>query len=161
MLRHPLLVRACAPPSLLCDFFIYLPLAIDCTFVHVRARCGVARMTDQAALDAPRVCLDADGSVALEEGIAPEVVSELERRGHRVVVVLGHARAQFGRGQVILVRHESPVGTGDDGADDDDDDYDGATADGGVVSAAVPKTMRVLIGGSDGRADGCAMASSS
>jgi gamma-glutamyltranspeptidase len=114
----------------------------------------------QAALDAARVCLDADGSVALEEGIAPEVVSELSRRGHRVVVVRGHARAQFGRGQVILVRHESPVGTGGDADYDDDTDTmtTGGAAERGV---AVPKTMRVLIGGSDGRADGCAMASSS
>jgi len=84
----------------------------------------------QAALDAPRICLEANGKVALEEGISEDVVAELTRRGHVVHIVRGHARALFGRGQVIAVRHPTDV-----------------------------EPLRVLIGGSDGRADGCAMAS--
>ncbi len=59
----------------------------------------------QAALDLPRFCIEdslANGSVALEEGIAPAVADELTRRGHRVHMVDGWERVLFGRGQVIL-----------------------------------------------------------
>jgi len=63
----------------------------------------------QAALDAPRFCIDAEpigykGSatkVFLEEGISSDVVDELRRLGHHVVHLTGVARAQFGRGQII------------------------------------------------------------
>jgi gamma-glutamyltranspeptidase/glutathione hydrolase len=80
----------------------------------------------QAALDRPRFCIgdgNAGGQVALEQGISPEVLDELLRRGHPAVMVSGHERAHFGRGQVIL--READTG--------------------------------VLWGGSDPRADGCAM----
>ncbi|KAF9787192.1 gamma-glutamyltranspeptidase [Thelephora terrestris] len=63
----------------------------------------------QAALDAPRFCIDAKpngykgslSKVFLEEGISPEVVDELRRLGHHAVYLTGSSRAQFGRGQII------------------------------------------------------------
>jgi gamma-glutamyltranspeptidase/glutathione hydrolase len=80
----------------------------------------------QAALDRPRFCIadgTAGGQVALEEGISPEVQSELAKMGHTLYLVSGYARSTFGRGQIIR--------------------RDAAT--------------KVLCGGSDPRADGCAM----
>ncbi|RME07529.1 MAG: gamma-glutamyltransferase family protein [Anaerolineae bacterium] len=84
------------------------------------------RLDPQSALDRPRFCITdgrAGGTVALEEGISPEVTARLAEMGHPVEPTQGYARAVFGRGQVIL------------------------------RSA----TNGVLIGGSDGRADGLAM----
>lgn len=82
----------------------------------------------QQALDSPRLCLTVDdkgpdsgrGStspvsghtiVALEEGISPEVVSQLEKMGHRVQLVTGPGKGLFGRGQIIqsLVSHGKTV----------------------------------------------------
>jgi gamma-glutamyltranspeptidase/glutathione hydrolase len=80
----------------------------------------------QSALDQPRFCImngEAGGGVALEEGISPQVMSELVEIGHPVGPVSGYGRAVFGRGQVILRDAEKGV----------------------------------LWGGSDPRADGCAM----
>jgi gamma-glutamyltranspeptidase/glutathione hydrolase len=59
----------------------------------------------QAALDRPRFCIgdgSAGGQVALEQGIPAEALDELLRRGHPAVMVGGHERALFGRGQIIL-----------------------------------------------------------
>ncbi len=84
------------------------------------------RLDPQAALDRPRFCLEPfrqDGVVALEMGIPEGVMAELAALGHPVIMLKGHERAIFGRGQIIL-RDESGV----------------------------------LWGGSDPRADGCAMA---
>jgi gamma-glutamyltranspeptidase/glutathione hydrolase len=81
----------------------------------------------QAALDRPRFCIEAGpagGGVAIEEGIPEETYLALDRLGHPVKWVHGHARATFGRGQVIWRDPQSDV----------------------------------LWGGSDPRADGCAMA---
>jgi gamma-glutamyltranspeptidase/glutathione hydrolase len=71
-------------------------------------------MGPQAALDAPRFCIDGLDSnagpaclrsarVLLEEGLADEeAVAALRAMGHVVEgPVPGHARAVFGRGQVI------------------------------------------------------------
>ncbi len=80
----------------------------------------------QAALDRPRICLDEGepaGTVLVEDGIPEATVRGLQRRGHRLERVMGHERAVFGRGQVIL---RDP-------------------------------TSGVLCGGSDPRADGCAL----
>lgn len=80
----------------------------------------------QATLDRPRFCIDdgtAGGKVALEEGIPAEVQVELAKMGHIPYSVSGHARATFGRGQII--RRDASTGA--------------------------------LCGGSDPRADGCAM----
>ncbi len=101
-----------------------------------------AKMDPQAALDAPRFCIDqvdsavgpasvSDSVVLLEEGIDEKVAQELQKRGHAVgspgsksiQLVTGEARALFGRGQVIVRDKQS-----------------------GVLSA-----------GSDPRADGCAL----
>lgn len=65
----------------------------------------------QSALDLPRFCIDveqAGGRVALEEGISPQVVADLEKMGHPVYLVSGYDRSVFGRGQVIL--HDAETG---------------------------------------------------
>ena len=80
----------------------------------------------QAALDRPRLCINdgtAGGRVSLEEGLPSGLLEQLVGMGHPVEWVSGHARALFGRGQIILRERDSGV----------------------------------LWGGSDPRADGCAM----
>ena len=73
--------------------------------VQVLLNTLVFGLSPQAALDAPRICIDENTApgdlVYLEEGIAPEVVKGLEKLGHNVKVVGGMARSVFGRGQVI------------------------------------------------------------
>ena len=89
------------------------------------------QLDPQAALDRPRFCISggtASGQVALESGIPKDVMSKLAQMGHNVVPVSGYERAIFGRGQIII-RTE--------------DGQSGVAAD--------------LWGGSDPRADGCAM----
>jgi gamma-glutamyltranspeptidase/glutathione hydrolase len=84
----------------------------------------------QAALDRPRFCIEdgeAGGAVSLEEGIPVNVMSQLAAMGHRVTPRSGYARSIFGRGQVIV---RVAVRDAENGA---------------------------LWGGSDPRADGCAM----
>ncbi|MEK9676357.1 MAG: gamma-glutamyltransferase [Chloroflexota bacterium] len=68
-------------------------------------------MDSQEALDAPRFKVDVTGdqSVAVEEDLAPSVISELEKRGHTVEVVSGYDRAGFGGGQVISRDPETGV----------------------------------------------------
>ena len=66
----------------------------------------------QAALDLPRICIDAEasaGRVAVEEGIPSNVLSDLEKMGHPVYSVSGYERSLFGRGQVILRDAETGV----------------------------------------------------
>ena len=60
-------------------------------------------MDSQAALDALRFRVDVagDGAVELEAGVAPELVTELERRGHVIRVIDGYDRSLFGGGQII------------------------------------------------------------
>lgn len=80
----------------------------------------------QAALDRPRFCIvdgSSGGGVDLEEGIPVAEMSTLVQLGHRITPVSGHARAAFGRGQIIVK----------------------------------DASQGVLWGGSDPRADGCAM----
>jgi gamma-glutamyltranspeptidase / glutathione hydrolase len=95
---------------------------------HLQVTIGlrVDGLDPQAALDRPRFCITdgtAGGQVALEEGVPPEVVGELEVMGHKVMQISGYGRAVFGRGQIIMQDLDSGV----------------------------------LWGGSDPRADGCAM----
>ena len=103
---------------------------------HLQIFLALAQGFDpQSALDMPRFCIGDGtaggvaplhgwaGQVALEDGIPPDAITDLMRRGHPVRKVTGWERALFGRGQVIL----RVLATG------------------------------VLIGGSDPRADGCAM----
>lgn len=103
---------------------------------HVQVVLALAEdgLDPQAALDRPRFCIEAIGpsqwdgaqgsKLALEEGIPPATVAALAGMGHPVELTSGHARAIFGRGQIILRDPEAGV----------------------------------LCGGSDPRADGCAIA---
>lgn len=68
------------------------------------------KMSPQAALDAPRICIGAgmpdqggvlDMVVYLEEGISESVRDELAAMGHKVEIVTGMKRGLFGRGQLI------------------------------------------------------------
>ncbi|PQE32991.1 gamma-glutamyltranspeptidase protein [Rutstroemia sp. NJR-2017a WRK4] len=75
-------------------------------------------LSPQAAVDAPRFCIAADGvpgeekdarKVYLEDGISEETVKKLEEMGHDVELVKGHQRGVFGRGQLIRVHAEEVV----------------------------------------------------
>jgi len=65
--------------------------------------------TVQSSLDAPRFCIGSgmpdagpiNSDVFLEEGMQEEEVEKLRRLGHKVEVLSGWQRGQFGRGQVI------------------------------------------------------------
>ncbi|KAF2674172.1 gamma-glutamyltranspeptidase [Microthyrium microscopicum] len=82
--------------------------------VQVLLNMHVFGMDEQSALDAPRICIgegmpDADGTVkgmiiSVEEGIPEETIEGLKKLGHEVVLVTGHDRSTFGRGQVITKR---------------------------------------------------------
>lgn len=71
----------------------------------------------QAALDAPRFCIGAEGIpgdshgrlVFLEEGISEEVCEKLKKMGHQAEIVRGHERGVFGRGQLIRSHVEDGV----------------------------------------------------
>jgi gamma-glutamyltranspeptidase/glutathione hydrolase len=76
----------------------------------------IANMVDfgldpQQALDAPRFKVDVEGqgTVRLEEDIQDETVNELRRRGHKVQLVSGYERTEFGGGQVVSRDAESGV----------------------------------------------------
>ncbi|KAH0082223.1 gamma-glutamyltranspeptidase, partial [Aureobasidium melanogenum] len=78
--------------------------------VQVLLNMLVFKMTPQAALDAPRICIGAgmpdsgdvfDKTVYLEDGISEETAEKLRAMGHNVEIVKGHGRGLFGRGQVI------------------------------------------------------------
>ncbi|KAJ1988981.1 hypothetical protein GGI25_003930 [Coemansia spiralis] len=85
-------------------------------------------MNPQAALDAPRVCIQVqDGRVAIEDGVDDAVVEHLRRLGHSVYVETGLQRALFGRGQIIRQAVDERTG------------------------------RRILVAGSDPRSDGQAV----
>ena len=81
-------------------------------------------MDPQAALDAPRFSVLPPPSditvpgvdvnkrgVAIEEGISLETIMNLKEMGHKIEgPVLGHNRALFGRGQIIVSRPVSKDG---------------------------------------------------
>ncbi len=93
-------------------------------------------MDPQSALDALRVCIGPTKGIShetdevyLEDGMSASTVAGLTDKGHNVIVLKGHARAQFGRGQIIAqVMRRAPHG----------------------------EERRVYVAGSDLRADGCA-----
>jgi len=68
-------------------------------------------MDSQQALDAPRFKVDVEDTqnVLVEEDISPDVVRDLEKRGHTVEVVSGYDRTVFGGGQVISRDAETGV----------------------------------------------------
>eukprot|EP00878_Enallax_costatus_P014464 GHUV01015128.1.p1 GENE.GHUV01015128.1~~GHUV01015128.1.p1 ORF type:complete len:652 (+),score=151.84 GHUV01015128.1:282-1958(+) len=91
-------------------------------------------MDPQAALDAPRFCVDKldsavgprsvlSSQVLLEGGFHPDVQEGLAEKGHKISVVGGFSRSVFGKGQIIMRDVKSGV----------------------------------LCAGSDPRGDGCAM----
>ena len=68
-------------------------------------------MEPQAALNALRFMVTQD-SVALEEGISPQVVDELESRGHHTRLISGYFRGitgGFGGGQIIQFDRDTGV----------------------------------------------------
>jgi len=88
---------------------------------HVQVAVGllVDALDPQAALDRPRFFSDGEagmaGTVHLEDGLPRQLVEGLAARGHRVsAAVAGHARAMFGRGQVIERRPDGGLGAGSD-----------------------------------------------
>ena len=92
-------------------------------------------MSPQQALDAPRFCIGPAptevGEIALEEGISESTRQTLQDMGHHHVHILtGHARALFGRGQIIAQS---------------------------LRQASDGSTRRVYTAGSDPRADGLAV----
>ena len=92
-------------------------------------------MDPQAALDAARFCIQPshskDPTVALEEGISAEIISQLRARGHKVEgPVCNIERWLFGKGQIISSR---------------------------LVQVEGGRAGRVWWAGSDGRADGMAV----
>ena len=83
--------------------------------VQVLLNMFVFGMTPQEALDAPRICIDTIGSdsvsktgdlIYLEEGMPEATVEGLKKLGHNVIVLKGHQRQQFGRGQIIRKSEE-------------------------------------------------------
>ena len=66
----------------------------------------------QAALDALRFTVRQDGTVGLEEGVSPEIPSELQRRGHSISVLSGYQRTALGGGQIISRDPETGVLSG-------------------------------------------------
>ncbi|CRK39799.1 hypothetical protein BN1708_008025 [Verticillium longisporum] len=70
---------------------------------HVQVLLGqlVGGLNPQQALDAPRVCIDFDWNVNVEEGMPADTIEGLRKLGHKVRVLTGNERGLFGRGQII------------------------------------------------------------
>ena len=69
-------------------------------------------MDPQTALDHPRFSImdgTSSGTVALEDGIPLDVMSDLASMGHKIVPRTGSSRMIFGRGQIILRDNNSGV----------------------------------------------------
>lgn len=83
------------------------------------------KLNPQAALDAPRFCIGAEGipgdgngrKVFLEDGIKAEVVEDLRKMGHDVGFVTGYKRGVFGRGQLIRAHVEEGINVFSAGSD--------------------------------------------
>eukprot|EP00842_Homolaphlyctis_polyrhiza_P001294 jgi/Hompol1/2165/HPOL_002097-RA len=72
-------------------------------------------MHPQSALDALRVCIEADKEdVYIEDGIPAETVEALRALGHKVTVRRGHDRGVFGRGQIIRMQKDGVRVAGSD-----------------------------------------------
>ncbi|MGE3851758.1 MAG: gamma-glutamyltransferase family protein [Planctomycetota bacterium] len=77
-------------------------------------------MDEQAALDAPRICIHAEsdltrgGRIAVEDGVPDAVIAGLLARGHNVYRVSGAGRALFGRGQIIRRNADGVLSGGSD-----------------------------------------------
>lgn len=124
------------------------------------------KMDPQEALDAPRFSVlpppsdntvpgvDANKrGVAIEEGISLETIMKLKEMGHNIQgPVLGHNRALFGRGQIILSRPTVPRSRSESWSAED---VNGGGVGGGAM--AVTEGKQVWWAGSDPRADGLAI----
>lgn len=83
------------------------------------------KLNPQAALDAPRFLIGAEGmpgdgngrTVFLEEGVREDVVEKLRGLGHDVKSVTGWERGLFGRGQVVRCHVEDGVNVFSAGSD--------------------------------------------
>ncbi|KAJ5902626.1 hypothetical protein N7495_003154 [Penicillium taxi] len=66
----------------------------------------------QAALDSPRICIEApvaEGGgriICVEEGISAEAIEGLQRLGHKIKVLTDWERHFFGRGQIIRLHYD-------------------------------------------------------
>lgn len=119
-------------------------------------------MDPQEALDAPRFSVlpppsdntvpgtDANKrGVAIEEGISLETIMKLKEMGHNIQgPVLGHNRALFGRGQIIVSRPIAPSRKSLSGSLEEG-------REGGGIGAT--EREQVWWVGSDPRADGLAI----
>ncbi|XP_066565664.1 glutathione hydrolase-like YwrD proenzyme [Amia ocellicauda] len=135
----PALVTDIETGGLLCSFGVMGAFMQPQGHVQVLLNMMEFGMNPQEALDAPRICVQYNPpgtwQVLVEEGVGQHVVGDLQSRGHQVLWPLsGHARSEFGRGQVI--------------------------AEGNCWERPCEETNRahrVLWAGSDPRADGCAV----
>ena len=76
---------------------------------QVMVRLADYRQNPQAASDAPRWRVGDGGEVNIEQGVAPEVIAELERRGHRLVQA-DRWSTDFGRAQLIYKLEDGYLG---------------------------------------------------
>lgn len=81
--------------------------------VQIAVRILVHGQSPQAASDAPRWQVMADGTLKVEEAMNPATVDGLRRLGHQVVVEPGYANQIFGGAQIIL-RHGDSYEAGSD-----------------------------------------------
>ncbi|KAM0322749.1 hypothetical protein ACHAQA_009340 [Verticillium albo-atrum] len=81
---------------------------------HVQVLLGqlVGGLNPQQTLDAPRICIDFDWTVNVEEGMPEETIEGLQKLGHKVKVLKGTERGMFGRGQIIRYTVDSIEKTG-------------------------------------------------
>lgn len=77
---------------------------------HVQVLLGqlIGGLNPQQALDSPRICVDFDWNLNVEEGMPEETIEGLKKLGHKVKVITGTGRGLFGRGQIIRY-HVDPV----------------------------------------------------
>lgn len=89
---------------------------------HVQVLLGqtIAGLNPQQALDAPRICIMAgepsekgvlDWIVNVEDGVPEETIEGLRKLGHKVEVLTGPRRSQFGRGQIVRYSQDPVDGT--------------------------------------------------
>ncbi|XP_077204821.1 glutathione hydrolase-like YwrD proenzyme isoform X2 [Paroedura picta] len=134
----PALATAADSGELLCSFGVMGGFMQPQGHVQVLLNMLEFGMNPQQALDAARVYVEYKNKgswhIFLEDGIPQNVMKELRAMGHTItMVVTGHSRSLFGRGQIITQgdwwRHGSNLSA----------------------------SSKVLWAGSDPRADGCAL----
>ena len=76
---------------------------------QVMVRLADYHQNPQAASDAPRWRVGEDGEINIEQGVSPEVIAALERRGHRMVLA-DRWSTDFGRAQLIYKMEDGYLG---------------------------------------------------